>query len=67
MTMLEYSKKVLKGVHNHKFLFRKELIKLLKWLNPEEQKKLFNWVLINFKKEHPDVIQEIFQLNYKLA
>ena len=65
--MLEYSKTVLKGVHEDKFLFRKELIKSLSWLKPEDQEKLQAWVRQNFFSEHADVIEEILNTKYQFA
>ncbi len=65
--MLESCKTVLNGVKEDKYLFRKELIKSLAWLNPEEQKELSHWVKGNFQQQHADVIEEILIKQYDYA
>nr|WP_321452327.1 hypothetical protein [uncultured Carboxylicivirga sp.] len=65
--MLECCKTVLNGVHEDKFLFRKELIKSLSWLNAEDQHKLQIWVRDHYYCEHADVIEEILNTKYNFA
>jgi hypothetical protein len=57
--MLEHQKIVLKGVHEDKSLFRKELLKSMKWLQEGEQAEFRTWVRQNFAKEHPEVLGEL--------
>ncbi len=63
--MLEHQKIVLNGVQNNKQLFRKELIKSLAWMNPEELTKLRLWVRDKFYHKHSDVINEILYAKYE--
>ncbi len=65
--MLESCKTVLNGVHTNKFLFRKELIKSLSWLDLSDQIKLQDWVRKNFYSEHADVIEEILNTRPNFA
>ncbi|MCU4165052.1 hypothetical protein [Carboxylicivirga caseinilyticus] len=65
--MLESCKTVLNGVHDDKFLFRKELIKSLSWLEADDQVKLQAWVRKNFYSEHADIIEEILNTKYNFA
>ena len=41
--MFELSKKILEKVSFDKTLFRKELIKAVKWLKPDEKTMLMMW------------------------
>lgn len=65
--MLECCKTVLNGVHTDKFLFHKELIKSLSWLDVDDQMRLQTWVKKNFSSEHADVIEEILNTWPNLA
>jgi len=58
--MLELQKIVLQQVSDHKELFKKELLKSLKWLNSEEIILLKEWVLNQFSYRYRDVINETF-------
>lgn len=58
--MLELQKIVLQQVSDHKELFKKELLKSLKWLNSEEIILLKEWVLNQFSNRYRDVINETF-------
>ncbi len=58
--MLEHQKIVLKNVSTDKELFRKELLKSLKWLSPVEIALLSEWVYQEFSDKHPDIISELF-------
>ena len=57
--MLEFSKKILNKVSFDKFLFRKELLKSLKWLNKQEIIMLKIWALASFS-QHKNTILEVF-------
>jgi len=59
--MFELSKKILEKVSFDKSLFRKELIKALKWLKPEEKVMLITWALATFGTQYKDVIKEVFK------
>ena len=58
--MLEHQKIVLNGVQFDKRLFKKELIKSLVWLPPNEQIQLRKWVKEHFYHSHADVINDVF-------
>lgn len=58
--MLEMSKIVLQQVSFDRKLFRKELIKMLKWLKPSERTLLYSWCLTRFEK-YRDMILEVFR------
>ena len=58
--MLGLSKEILRKVSFEKYLFRKELIKSLGWLRPEEIIELRSWCFSNFSKEHMDILKEVF-------
>ena len=58
--MLEHQKIVLKNVSADKKLFKKELIKSLRWLDPVEIALLSDWVNQEFSDKHSDIISEIF-------
>jgi len=59
--MLEYAKGHLPKVSWNKRLFRKELNKCLKWIEPEEVHELREWCYKNFKSQYPDVLEEAFE------
>lgn len=59
--MLELSKNILQKVSFDKTLFRKELIKAIKWLK-EDEKALFKmWCVATFGNVYGDVIREVFR------
>jgi len=58
--MLELQKLVLQQVSDQKELFKKELLKSLKWLNSEEIVMLKEWVLNQFSNRYMDMINETF-------
>lgn len=58
--MFEMSKMILQRVSFDKKLFRKELMKALKWLQPKEKTLLYVWCLANVGV-HKDVIMEVFR------
>ncbi|WP_282035539.1 hypothetical protein [Saccharicrinis aurantiacus] len=65
--MLDLCMTVLDGVHEDRYLFRKELIKSISWLNNDDQEKFITWVREHFKNEHADVIDEILNTKYQFA
>lgn len=59
--MYELSKKVLTRVSFDRNLFRKELLKAIKWLKPKESLMLKAWCLATFGHVYKDVILEVFE------
>lgn len=60
--MLEHQKLILKRTSDNKELFRKELMKSIKWLKSYEVYKLHSWVKNNYWDTHRDIIREVFDL-----
>lgn len=58
--MLEMSKMVLRKVSFDRALFKKELIKALRWLKKEEILVLKTWCLVTFAGTYDEVILEVF-------
>ena len=59
--MYEFSKQVLQKVSFDKYLFRKELLKALKWLAKDEALLLKAWCLASFGHMYKDVILDAFE------
>jgi hypothetical protein len=59
--MLDLCQNVLQKVSFSKTLFRKELIKSMKWLTQKEQLALQAWCMSRFGNEYQDIISEIFK------
>jgi hypothetical protein len=59
--MFELSKKILEKVSFDKALFRKELIKALRFLTPSEKTLLRVWCLATFGHQYREVIKEVFK------
>lgn len=59
--MFDYSKEILLKVSFDKNLFRKELIKALKWLKPDEKKMLMMWAVANFGHMYMGIITQVFK------
>jgi hypothetical protein len=59
--MFELSKNILEKVSFDKTLFRKELIKALKWLSPSEKTLLRVWCLATFGHQYREEIREVFK------
>lgn len=59
--MFELSKNILEKVSFDKTLFRKELIKAIKWLQPNEKTLLKVWCLATFGHQYKDIIREVFK------
>ena len=57
--MLEFSKKILKKVSFDKNLFKKELLKSIKWLNKKDVLTLKIWTLTTFS-QYKNTILEVF-------
>lgn len=59
--MLEFTKKILRGVSFDAKLFQKELYKALKWMTDiEEVKKFQEWCIVEFGAKYPRIIQKAF-------
>ncbi|MFM7016806.1 MAG: hypothetical protein ACKOX3_10820 [Bacteroidota bacterium] len=59
--MFEYSKEILTKVSFDSELFRKELIKSIKWVTTDERKLLFLWCLATFRDQYSTVITQAFK------
>lgn len=59
--MLEFSKNILTKVSFDKVLFRKELVKALKYLKPNETILLKVWLLATFGQVYREVIIEVYR------
>jgi hypothetical protein len=59
--MLRYTETILQKVSFNKELFKRELIKAVKWLQEEEVPQLKAFVVLNFGNTHYDVINEVFR------
>lgn len=59
--MVELSKKILMKVSFDPSLFRKELLKALKWINDQEDvRRLKEWCQQEFGRKYPVILQEVF-------
>ena len=59
--MLEHQKLILEKVSHNKELFRKELVKSLKWLKSYEIFRLHVWLKQRFYLTHGDIIRDVFE------
>jgi hypothetical protein len=59
--MFELSKKILERVSFDRVLFRKELMKAIHWLKPDEKLLLQVWCLSTFGHMYKDVILDVFR------
>ncbi len=59
--MFELSKNILEKVSFDKSLFRKELIKAIKWVKKDEVFLLRAWCLATFGHVYGDIITETFE------
>lgn len=59
--MLELSKEILLKVSFDQYLFRKELLKALKWIRKDERTHLKLWVYQKFGKKYPEIIKQTFR------
>jgi hypothetical protein len=60
INMLEHQKIVLEHLVSDENMFRKELTKSLRWLNLEEQQKLYLWLRNNFWDIYSKLIEAVF-------
>ena len=59
--MFELSKQILQKVSFDKLLFKKELMKAVKWLKPDERMLLYAWALSTFGHAYKDVILDVYK------
>lgn len=59
--MFELSKNILEKVSFDKTLFRKELMKAVRWLKPDEKMLLMVWCISTYGNQYKDVISEVFK------
>ncbi|TLX77628.1 hypothetical protein E9993_03015 [Labilibacter sediminis] len=59
--MLEHQKKVLLGVADNPYLFRKEILKSLSWLSIQEVEELYLWVKKEFGIYYAHILGEALQ------
>ena len=59
--MYEYTKEILTKVSFDKKLFKKELVKAMRWLKSDEKKMLMVWCLATFGHKYSDVLTEVFR------
>ncbi len=64
--MLEHQIIVLRGVSHDKYLFRKELLKSMAWLNAEDQSNLIRWIGENYQSRYPEIVKEVISQAKKL-
>lgn len=62
MNMLEHQKKILMNSVHDQDMFRKELIKSLKWLDQIEQQKLYLWLKDQFWSTHCELIESVYKM-----
>ena len=60
-TMLEHQKLILTKVSHDKGMFRKEIIKSLRWLKSYEIINLRMWLKKNYGNKHAETIREVFE------
>jgi hypothetical protein len=58
--MLELSQKILQKVSFDKMLFKKELMKSIRWVKPSEKTLLLMWCLTTFGQQYKDEIMDAF-------
>jgi hypothetical protein len=58
--MIEYAKVILPKVSFNKLLFRKELLKCIRWMKPGELNELKRWCFNTFSQQFPDILDEAF-------
>ncbi|MCC7051024.1 MAG: hypothetical protein IT239_04515 [Bacteroidia bacterium] len=59
--MIEMTKLVLQKVSFDKHLFRKELLKAVKWLSKDEKLMLKVWCVANFGVMYRPIINQVFK------
>ena len=59
--MLDFTKKILRGVSFDAHLFQKELYKAIKWItDTEEMKRFQEWCINEFGATYPIIIRNAF-------
>jgi hypothetical protein len=58
--MLDYAKIILPKVSFSEELFKKELIKCVKWVDIKEVRELHDWCYSNFQDKYARVLDEVF-------
>lgn len=58
--MLDYAKIILPKVSFSKDLFKKELMKCIKWVEEGEVQELHDWCYKNFQHSYADILDEAF-------
>ena len=59
--MLEHQKLIIAKVSHDREMFRKEIVKTLKWVESHEIIHLHQWLKDNYGKKHAETIREIFK------
>jgi hypothetical protein len=62
MNMLEHQKILLTNSIHDKEMFRKELVKSLKWLDQFERQKLYLWLKEQFWNSYSETIESVFKM-----
>ncbi|MBU0490027.1 MAG: hypothetical protein KKA07_11300 [Bacteroidetes bacterium] len=65
--MIEFAKVVLRGVSIDRYLFSKELGKIIRWFEYKDIEELKIWCLITFGHLHEDIILEQFNYPTRMA
>jgi hypothetical protein len=60
INMLEHQKILLEHSVHDETMFRNELTKSLRWLNRDEQQKLYLWLRNNFWETYSKLIETVF-------
>jgi hypothetical protein len=58
--MIEYAKTILPRISYSEGLFRKELMKCIRWSKPDELHELKRWCQRVFYKQYQEIIDEAF-------
>ena len=58
--MLDYAKIILPKVSFSEELFKKELMKCIKWVEADEVHELHDWCYQNFKNKYAGILDEAF-------
>ena len=65
--LLELQQLVRRSISDNPELFRKELIKSIKWLEPDDVYKLKYWLLDYFLDSHEHIIKEVFNIYFPVG
>jgi hypothetical protein len=58
--MIDYAKIILPKVSFSEYLFKKELVKCVQWVEADEVQELYEWCYMNFKDLYADILEEVF-------